>query len=1008
MVKAGVEAQHRRSTERELLALQSALDDLGEPDKLRSRLVATLLGSGVEESQLEEATSFLSTDCGAQACHYCAIGALAPSPERGNDIRVLKEYVRSLLALRARQERAHHALVSETLVRIIVGSVQQVTVALKRQGPEGRSLAAELAKDAKHQRDLQSLMFPNQALPRQQQMIKLAANVSAAVEEDVARYLETYLVKTDTLLLPTLSETIPAPFDKSFVDPSYATRDGSEVCASDILELRDLTLSRRHVVILGDPGAGKSTSLQALGRHMAKDAARASNQLIPFQVTLRHFVRQRTIVPDLDFVRYAATYNETKAVSLDSNEISYLLHVGRAAFLFDGLDEILDFDERQQITESIHALAQAYPTSVFVVSARSAGYSTAPIYRFDDVLMTQPFTELQVSTFVQNILEVLPVSGVEGRTPDKFMSATKLNSDLRSNPLLLGVMCSMYAAGRTVPSNRAELYAKCAEMIFESWDDRKSISVPFEYVQAAELAVRGLALEIFRAGREEFSARWLSQYLESFYAREEEADPLTAERFARDTLALWRGRKWILVFVGVDQDGIETFRFSHRSFLEYFAAQEMVFLSADGHDLFKSTQELMRSRSGVEFILIAVEMLSARTVNAGTEFIQAGVDVVSSEGQYSDLERLNVCITLVEALPSARVKTPVVEALVEVGVALFIHTIPYLSVEWFRSAQRVDSVAFLTAFDGRGMLSFGPDSVGTTDDTDYILPPWAAERLGRSERDDDWDEDDELEDEYIQPPTMGDTSRLLSALEDLRERDRLAALSSIRQIGDSTLARDNELGLRFAMTLQQLPVLDSWSQVDPTFSEMVGAAGRDLWRAGCIDATPEWLESLDDFWVLLHFICAEGCGWGALGEACGPAAYFVGGWPLSTLTQFPAVPAHWAVIGLLGIPWHMPESSTRDMRAWSREDSARLTEWFARFTFSPWGRGPADDMVAFPLDVVQGDAAAKTSPSASEIKVAMALLIAIERNGDAPFVRAVRTWAEGSGDEALVSMARGL
>ena len=49
-------------------------------------------------------------------------------------------------------------------------------------------------------------------------------------------------------------------------------------------------------------------------------------------------------------------------------------------------------------------------------------------------------------------------------------------SDLRSNTLMLSLMCNIYRQENYIPENRPKIYQKCAEMLFKKWDKHRGIN----------------------------------------------------------------------------------------------------------------------------------------------------------------------------------------------------------------------------------------------------------------------------------------------------------------------------------------------------------------------------------------------------------------------------------------------------------------------------------------------------------------------------------------------------
>jgi predicted NACHT family NTPase len=272
-------------------------------------------------------------------------------------------------------------------------------------------------------------------------------------------------------------------------------------------------------------------------------------------------------------------------------------HLGqcqRALLLFDGLDEVLDTSYRQEISGDIAMFAHLYPSVPMLVTSREVGYEQAPLDEaMFEIYRLLPFDDEQVREFMSKWFSS---AGKEDfvaqsdRETETFLKESESTIDLRTNPLLLSLLCSIYGGYRYLPRNRADIYERSAEMFLSTWDKSRSIIPPLLIDQMyLRLLIEYLAYWIYEDGRlqagvaeEELVAK-ATEYLYSTLTLY--GDRAEAERVARASIEYLRGRAWILAEIGTGEDGRRLYQFIHRGFLEYFAAAHLVRTNSSPIDL---------------------------------------------------------------------------------------------------------------------------------------------------------------------------------------------------------------------------------------------------------------------------------------------------------------------------------------------------------------------------------------------------------------------------------------
>lgn len=278
------------------------------------------------------------------------------------------------------------------------------------------------------------------------------------------------------------------------------------------------TALNRRVVLLGDPGSGKSTFVNHLSLCLALHGLEPSKRwcdglagwpkqeanLLPVPVILRDFTRSLPAKPSQadactlwNFIRQRL---ERQRLDSAAAPLEQALDQGQAIVLLDGLDEIPTPAHRQFVRETVFQFAQRYARSRFVVTCRTLSYQQTDWQLPDFPAFTlAPFDAPKIDQFIaawfgdlQRLGGVKPedvtplTRGLQGalRRPDLW--------PLASNPLLLTVMALVHTHKGRLPDARALLYEDTVDILLWRWEQLKL---------ASETEIPGLRQLLLETGR---------------------------------------------------------------------------------------------------------------------------------------------------------------------------------------------------------------------------------------------------------------------------------------------------------------------------------------------------------------------------------------------------------------------------------------------------------------------------------------------------------------------------
>ncbi|MFN8464573.1 MAG: SUMF1/EgtB/PvdO family nonheme iron enzyme [Caldilineaceae bacterium] len=274
------------------------------------------------------------------------------------------------------------------------------------------------------------------------------------------------------------------------------TAEGDKTRPLGVLEA---VILHRQVVLLGDPGSGKSTFANYLGLCLALHALQPQGgwlgrlpswpgkerDLTPILVLLRDFARALPAgkgQPSPSWL-WEFVKDRLRAQNLEfaAGPLHELLEKGKAIVLLDGLDEIPTEQQRIMVRDAVQAFAGRYPACRMVTTCRTLSYQS-PAGRLDgwQEYRLAEFDEPKIDGFINAWygelarLNVVPGDDA-GRLARRLQEAVRRKDlrELAGNPLLLTVMALVHAHKGRLPDARALLYEETVDILLLRWEQIK-------------------------------------------------------------------------------------------------------------------------------------------------------------------------------------------------------------------------------------------------------------------------------------------------------------------------------------------------------------------------------------------------------------------------------------------------------------------------------------------------------------------------------------------------------
>ncbi|MCU1268420.1 MAG: putative NTPase family [Acidobacteria bacterium] len=348
-----------------------------------------------------------------------------------------------------------------------------------------------------------------------------------------------------------------------------------------------------RIILLGKPGAGKTTFLKYIALQAADGSLR--RKVLPVFVQLKHLADSKKSFKDFIVQEF-----EVCQFPQPQPFLNHMLDLGKCLLLLDGLDEVPKAREAE-VVRDIEQLARDFPRTRFIISCRIAAFN----YVFEKFTYVEiaDFDANQIQRFIENWFTEERKASLCWSELTKFPRIM----DLAAIPLLLTLLCLAFDQTMSFPKNRAELYEEALDALLKKWDASRGVKREDLYkdltIRKKESLFSRIAAKTFQNDEHFFAQRTLTHHIGQFIRNLPQIKMGALEIDSEDILKSIEAQHGLFV-----ERARGIYSFSHLTFQEYFTAKYMVDNASRG-SMRRMVEEHFADKRWREVFLMTAGML---------------------------------------------------------------------------------------------------------------------------------------------------------------------------------------------------------------------------------------------------------------------------------------------------------------------------------------------------------------------------------------------------------------
>jgi hypothetical protein len=236
-----------------------------------------------------------------------------------------------------------------------------------------------------------------------------------------------------------------------------------------------------HLVLLGNPGAGKSSLIKySICKIIEEDFDIFENRdiynYLPYRIELHKYNQFKKVNSGgfVDFIKHNLI--DEFQIDVKPRVLTEIIEKFPSIIFFDGLDEIFDIQERLQVRNDIENFIRLHPFVKSVVTSRYESYEEVKLNKEKfSIFEVKEFDNKQITEYVEKWYSIEEVNEKvkKHETRDCLEQLKNVDSQLKHNPLLLSLILILYRNEQDLPTSKLEIYEGCAQTLIETRDKKE-------------------------------------------------------------------------------------------------------------------------------------------------------------------------------------------------------------------------------------------------------------------------------------------------------------------------------------------------------------------------------------------------------------------------------------------------------------------------------------------------------------------------------------------------------
>ncbi len=261
--------------------------------------------------------------------------------------------------------------------------------------------------------------------------------------------------------------------DALFVAPQlWSTTDERYVTLDDLVV--GLHGDTQPIIVLGEPGAGKTT----VSRYLARTLATTPNGPLPLWLPLRSADSKRPLLQQI--VEFA----DLSDAGLSRAELDAALIGGRGTIILDGLDEVSE-SRRAMIFDELRAVRARFPRASLIVTCRPQSYQRGTLKGFRELWLDSLTTKAR-DELLKRWCQLIHPNSDEARdeafrsiiagisTLSRSRTALGIESFV-NRPLFVAMFALAWRANQDLPTSQWEALDRCIRTMLFTWTKERDV-----------------------------------------------------------------------------------------------------------------------------------------------------------------------------------------------------------------------------------------------------------------------------------------------------------------------------------------------------------------------------------------------------------------------------------------------------------------------------------------------------------------------------------------------------